>query len=79
MKVPKHIHEKLERRAELAVEIMALTTDIDDWLEQNNINVDDEYKNTSCLIYQEPYNVVNEIEGRIKEALSKEGFNYEYK
>lgn len=68
MKVPKHIHEKLERRAALAVEIMTLTTDIDNWLEQNNIDVSDEYKTTSCLIYLEPHHVVNEIEERIKET-----------
>ena len=68
MKVPKNIHKKLERRAELAVEIMILTAEIDDWLEKNNINVSDEYKTTSCLIYLEPHNVVNEIEEKIKET-----------
>ncbi len=68
MKVPKDIHKKLERRAKLAAEIMFLTADIDNWLEKNNIDVSDEYKTTSCLIYLEPHNVVNEIEERIKEA-----------
>ncbi|MBE5898235.1 MAG: hypothetical protein E7279_01375 [Lachnospiraceae bacterium] len=68
MKVPKQIHEKLERRAELAIEIMVLTTDIDNWLEKNNIDVSDEYKTSSCLIYLEPQNVVDEIEERIKKA-----------
>ena len=68
MKVPKYIHKKLGRRAALATEIMALTTDIDNWLEKNNINVSDEYKISSGLIYLEPYHVAKEIEERIKEA-----------
>lgn len=55
MNIPKYIDNLIERRANLALRLMAVGTELDEWLEKNGIECDGDYTRTGCMIYCEPY------------------------
>lgn len=56
MKIPKYVDKLIERRMKLAFELMAVSSQLDDWLEKNGFNSMEmsDYTYTGCMIYCEP-------------------------
>lgn len=54
MKIPKRIEELIKRRENLALRLMAVGTELDEWLDKNGIECDGDYTRTGCMIYCEP-------------------------
>ena len=65
MKIPKYIDRLLERRTKLAEQLNFVSTELDEWLENNGIPTGNDYTRTGCMIYCEPYTA----EGRVREAI----------
>lgn len=54
MKIPKCIDKLIKRRTKLAERLMEVCTELDDWLDKNDIECDGDYTRTGCMIYCEP-------------------------
>lgn len=54
MKIPKYVERLIQRRERLAWELTAVSSDLDAWLERNNISTGTDYTSTGCMIYCEP-------------------------
>lgn len=58
MKIPKKIIKLLDRREKLAMNLISTTTEIDKWLVNHGVNLNDSDLNdsvlTGCMIYCEP-------------------------
>lgn len=54
MKIPKYIERLIERRERLAWELIEVGTELDEWLEKNDIPTGTDYTTTGCMIYCEP-------------------------
>ncbi len=71
MKTPKHIDQMLKLRTKLAMELNDVSTQIDNWLDNNGFNLSEEPLNnavlTGCMIYTEPQNA----EKIVREAIEK--------
>lgn len=61
MKIPKHIDKLIEKRAKIAEMLIAVTSELDEWLETNNIDCEDDCVRSGCLIYCEPYTAAESI------------------
>ena len=55
MKIPKYIDRLIERRTKLAEQLNSVSTELDEWLENNEIPTGNDYTRTGCMIYCEPY------------------------
>lgn len=55
MKIPKYVDKLIEQRAKLAIDLMSVSSELDDWLEKNNVPMGADYTCTGCMIYAEPY------------------------
>ena len=56
MKTPKYIDRLLKRRTRLAEQLAMVSSELDDWLEKNEILTGNDYTRTGCMIYCEPDN-----------------------
>lgn len=73
MKINKNIDDLLTRRRKYAEKLEAVSTELDDWLENNGADLlDDDLRDstiTGCMIYAEPsnaeYNVREYIENKM--------------
>lgn len=54
MKIPKYVERLIQRRERLAWELIKVGSDLDEWLEKNNISTETAYTNTGVMIYCEP-------------------------
>lgn len=54
MKIPKYVERLIQRRERLAWELIKVGSDLDEWLEKNNISTETSYTNTGVMIYCEP-------------------------
>lgn len=54
MKIPKYVERLIQRRERLAWELTEVSSDLDEWLEKNNISTGTDYTSTGCMIYCEP-------------------------
>lgn len=54
MKIPKYIDRLIERRKNLAWELIEVSTKLDNWLEKLNIPMDNDCTSTGAMIYCEP-------------------------
>lgn len=54
MKIPKYVDKLIDRRKNLAMRLMEVSNELDDWLDKNNIPKGDDYTCTGCMIYIEP-------------------------
>ena len=69
MKIPKYVERLIKRRERLGWELMSVSSDLDNWLEKNNISAGTEYTVTGCMIYCEPSTAADLIR---KDILNKE-------
>ena len=54
MKIPKYIDKLIDKRQKLAEQLSEVSTELDEWLERNNIPLGGDYTYTGCMIYCEP-------------------------
>ena len=54
MKIPKYIERLIDRRTQLAWELIKVGSKLDAWLEKNDIPTGTDYTTTGCMIYCEP-------------------------
>lgn len=56
MKIPKYVERLIERREQLAWELISVGAKLDEWLEKNDIPTGTDYTTTTtgCMIYCEP-------------------------
>lgn len=54
MNIPKYVDELLKRRTKLAEQLAAVSYEVDEWLENNEIPTGNDYTRTGCMIYCEP-------------------------
>lgn len=55
MKIPKYIDRLIERRKTLAMQLSEVSSELDEWLEKQGIDIGNDYCMTGCLIYCEPF------------------------
>lgn len=73
MVIPRKIEKLLDKRAKLAIELIALNSELDQWLESKGADLTDadicDSVSSGCMIYAEPYtaysNVMNYIENKL--------------
>lgn len=56
MKIPKYIDKLIEKRMNLAIELQATSSQLDNWLEKHGFDLSEmsDYTISGCLIYCEP-------------------------
>lgn len=55
MKIPKYVDTLLKRRTRLVKQLAMVSTELDEWLDENGIQTSDDYTLTGgCMIYCEP-------------------------
>lgn len=73
MEIPKKIQKLLDRREKLALDLMAVTSKVDSWLETNGADLTDSDLTDStlsgCMIYCEPGNARINVEDYIKNKM----------
>lgn len=73
MLIPKKIEKMLAKREKLAIELMTIERELDDWLEKKGADLNDpdltEGVITSCLIYAEPWVAKQIVESYIENKL----------
>ena len=66
MDIPKKIQKLLDKRMDLAIELMDVTSKLDSWLKENGADLTDsdiiDSTITGCLIYTEPGTAKREVE-----------------
>lgn len=53
MQIPTYVDNLLKKRTKLAVQLSEVSSDLDDWLKQNDIPLDKDYTMSGCMIYCE--------------------------
>lgn len=73
MKIPKKIQKLLDRRAQLATDLISVNNQLDSWLEKHGANLTDSDIADSilsgCMIYCEPGNAKINVEDYIKNRM----------
>lgn len=73
MVIPKKIEKLLDKRAEIAIELMDLNAKLDQWLKSKGADFTDtdirDSVTTGCMIYVEPYTANSNIKEYIKNKL----------
>ena len=54
MKIPKYVQKLINDRYKYAVKLMKTSSELDDWLDENGIDIFTDYCATGVLIYTEP-------------------------
>lgn len=55
MKVPKYVQNLIDRRCKLAVDLINVCCELDDWLDKNGVVCEDYDTHTGVEIYCNPY------------------------
>lgn len=73
MKTAKKIQKLLDRREKLAVDLMNISNQLDEWLEKHGADFTDpelaDSTITGCRIYCEPKSAKNDVENYIKNKM----------
>ena len=73
MEIPKKIQKLLDKKMNLAIDLMNVTSELDSWLEQNGADLTDpditDSTLTGCMIYAEPGNAKRNVEDYIKNRM----------
>lgn len=73
MEIPKKIQRLLDRRCNIAIELMDVSNQLDLWLEENGADLTDsditDSTITGCMIYAEPWNAKQNVEDYIKNQM----------
>ena len=69
MEIPYHIQNLLERRCDLAEELSSISSQLDTWLEENDIPMGTDYTLSGYMSYCEPYTAKQCV---IEDILNKE-------
>lgn len=73
MEISKRIQKLLDRRKRLAMDLMSVTSELDNWLEKNGADFTDpditDSTLTGCMIYAEPGNARINVEDYIKNKM----------
>ncbi len=73
MEIPKKIQKLLDKRMDLAIDLMDVTSKLDLWLEENGADLTDsditDSTLTGCMIYSEPGNAKRNVEHYIKNKM----------
>lgn len=73
MEIPKKVQKLLDRREQLAEELMSVTNELDSWLINNGADLTDsdlaDSTLTGCMIYCEPGNARINVEDYIKNRM----------
>ena len=73
MEIPKKVQKLLDKRMDLAIDLMDVTSKLDSWLEENGADMTDaditDSTLTGCMIYAEPGNAKQSIEDYIRNKM----------
>ena len=73
MEIAKKIQKLLDRREKLAVDLMNISNQLDEWLEKHGADFTDpdlaDSTITGCRIYCEPKSAKNDVENYIKNKM----------
>jgi len=65
MKIPKYIEKLIGKRKKLAAELITTDYQLSEWLEKNEVDVEDYDTSGGCEMYVNPWDSAN----RIKQAI----------
>lgn len=70
MEIPKKVQRLLDKRMDLAIDLMDVTSKLDSWLESNGADLTDsditDSTLTGCMIYAEPESAKLNVENYIR-------------
>lgn len=73
MEIPKRVQKLLDRREQLAINLVSVTNELDSWLEANGADLTDsditDSTLTGCMIYAEPGNAKRNVEDYIRNKM----------
>lgn len=73
MEIPKRVQKLLDRREQLAMNLVRVTNELDSWLEANGADLMDSDITDStlsgCMIYTEPENAKSSVEDYIRNKM----------
>ena len=73
MQIPKKIQKLLDKKMNLAIELMEVTHKLDSWIEENGADLTDsditDSTLTGCMIYAEPENAKQNVEDYIRNKM----------
>ena len=73
MEIPKKVQKLLDKRMDLAIDLMDVTSKLDSWLEENGADLTDaditDSTITGCMIYAEPENAKQNVENYIRNKM----------
>ncbi|MGN0291985.1 MAG: hypothetical protein ACI4C5_08635 [Lachnospiraceae bacterium] len=73
MEIPKKVQKLLDKRKQLAEELISVTNELDSWLINNGADLTDsdlvDSILTGCMIYCEPGNAKSNVEDYIKNRM----------
>lgn len=73
MEIPKRVQKLLDRREQLAMNLISITNELDSWLEENGADLTDSDITDStlsgCMIYTEPGNTKSSVEDYIRNKM----------
>lgn len=73
MEIPKRVQKLLDRREQLAMNLISITNELDSWLEENGADLTDsditDSTLSSCMIYTEPGNAKSSVEDYIRNKM----------
>lgn len=73
MEIPKRVQKLLDRRKQLAMNLISVTNELDSWLEENGADLtDSDITNSTlsgCMIYIEPGNAKSSVENYIRNKM----------
>lgn len=73
MEIPKRVQKLLDRREQLAMNLVSVTNELDSWLEANGADLTDSDITDStlsgCMIYTEPENAKSSVEDYIRNKM----------
>ena len=73
MVIPRKIEKLLDKRAKMAVKLMALNSELDQWLESKGADLADadicDAVTSGCMVYAEPYTAYSIVMDYIENKL----------
>lgn len=73
MEIPKKVQKLLDKRMDLAIDLIDVTSKLDSWLEENGADLTDsditDSTLTGCMIYIEPGNAKQNVEDYIRNKM----------
>lgn len=69
MKIPIYVERLIKRRCRLAMELNACDSELSDWLERNNIPVEECDYRTGCEMYCNPADSAERIRSAIENKI----------